>query len=849
MRILEREKYLRRARPGIVSTAIASFLVVGMGTAVLFGVPAFSQETSPASASPLTPGEMVETYCVVCHNEIAAIADLRLDGLDATNPATDAEVWERVIVKLRSGMMPPPGMPRPDATTYHSIASSLEADLDRAWAAAPNPGRASSVHRLNRTGYNNAVRDLLALDVDVKPLLPGDETADGSVDNFADVLTFSRAPRERYLSVARQVTRLATGLPPVTAGIETFEIPLHVVQDDRQSEELPFGSRGGIAIPYMFPVDGEYLIKVRLRRQYQDYVMGMGWPQQLDVRVDGKLLERFTVGGAAKGRPVAASYAGDGEPGFAGDPDWERYMQIDADAALEVRVPIEAGPSTVGVSFVRELWEPEGLPQPLQRGRVLTNDQIYMGYAAVESVQIGGPLQAVKTADQVTVTPSREAIFLCRPQGDSDEEACATEILTTLARRAYRRPVTEGDLEPLLEFFEAGRRDGGSFDTGIQYALERLLVDPDFLLRVYRDPTDLVPGETAFHLSDLEVASRLSFFLWSSIPDERLLSLAERGELTDTVTLEGEVRRMLADPRATETLVDDFAAQWLNLRRVGEVVVDPIRYPKYDESLLQAFKRETELFVGSTIEEDRSVVELLDSDYTFVNERLARHYDIPGIYGSRFRRVTLPNLAQRGGLLGHGALLATTSYPDRTSPVLRGKWLLDNIFGTPAPPPPPGVDTSLQAEEGGAVPATIRERLAQHRENAICATCHTVMDPLGFSLENFDVIGGWRTIDEAGRPVDAGGITASGATVEGLAGLRSLLLVDPEQFPRTVTEKLLAYALGRRLEYHDQPVVRQIVRDAAAADYRWSSLVLGIVKSTPFLMSMPRVAPDYTAAN
>ena len=777
------------------------------------------------------------------------MAGMRLDGLDATNPAADAELWEQVIVKLRSGMMPPPGMPRPDAATYRSIATSLETDLDRAWAAAPNPGRAGSVHRLNRTEYNNAIRDLLALDVDVRPLLPGDETADGSFDNFADVLSISRAHLERYLSVARQVTRLATGLPPAAPGFETFEIPLHIVQDDRQSEDLPFGSRGGIAVPYHFPIDGEYLIKVRLRRQYQDYIMGMGWPQQLDVRVDGRLLERFTVGGDAQGRPAAASYAGDGEPGFAGDPEWERYMQIDADAALEVRVPIEAGPRTVGVSFVRELWEPEGLPQPLQRGRVLTNDQIYMGYAAVASVQIGGPLQELQGADQAAATPSREAIFLCRPQGESDEEACATKILTPLARRAYRRPVTERDLQTLMEFFATGRRDGGSFDTGIQFALERLLVDPDFLLRVYRDPPEHASGDTPFRLSDLEVASRLSFFLWSSIPDERLLGLAERGELTDPATLEQEVRRMLADPRATDTLVNDFAAQWLNLRRVEEVVVDPIRYPNYDESLLQAFKRETELFVGSTIEDDRSVIELLNADYTFVNERLARHYGLPGIYGSRFRRVSLPNLEQRGGLLGNGALLTTTSYPDRTSPVLRGKWLLDNIFGTPAPPPPPDVDTNLEPQDGAAVPATIRERLAQHRENMVCATCHAVMDPLGFALENYDVIGGWRTVDEVGRPVDAAGTTTGGATVEGLTGLRALLLDEPGQFPRTVTEKLMAYALGRRVEYYDQPVVRQIVRDAAADDYRWSSLVLGIVTSPPFLMSTPRESADYAATN
>ena len=499
-------------------------------------------------------------------------------------------------------------------------------------------------------------------------------------------------------------------------------------------------------------------------------------------------------------------------------------------------MPVEAGPRVVGVSFVRELWEPEGLPQPVQRGRVLTNDQIYMDYASVGSVQIGGPYQI---AGSRKGTPSRRVIFVCEPRRGTDERVCASKILSRMARLAYRRPVTNADVETLLEFFSSGRRDGGSFDAGIQFALERVLVDPDFLLRVHRDPPapkQATPGPATYRLRDVEVASRLSFFLWSSIPDERLIDLAERGQLTQPLILKQQVRRMLADPRATDALVDDFAAQWLNLRRVEEVVVDPGRYPNYDESLLQAFKRETNLFVASTLREDRSVVDLLNANYTFVNERLARHYGIPGIYGSRFRRVTLPNPDQRGGLLAQGALLATTSYPDRTSPVLRGKWLLDNIFGLPVPPPPPGVDTNLTETPPGAMPASIRERLAQHRQSRSCARCHGIIDPFGFALENFDVIGGWRTVDESGEPVDASGTTVSGAKVEGLSGLRALLLEQPEQFPRTVTEKLLAYALGRRLEYQDRPAVRKIVRDAAAHDYRWSSIILGIVESPTFLM-------------
>ena len=562
-----------------------------------------------------------------------------------------------------------------------------------------------SVHRLNRAEYNNAVRDLFGFDpvsFNVRPLLPGDETADGSFDNFADALSISTVHLERYLSVARQVTRLATGLPPKSPAIETFEIPLHVMQDDRQSDDLPVGSRGGLAIRYDFPADGEYLIKVRLQRQYQDYIKGMGWPQQLDVRLDSQLLKRFAVGGGAPGRPAASSYAGDGEPGFAGDDSWEKYMQIGGDAGLQLRVPVRAGPHIIGVSFVRELWEPEGLPQPLQRGRVITDDQVYMDYARVGSVQIGGPYAIAARAAKDT--PSRRAIFICQPASPSDpsthrepqgrpeqgrgttgsgssraksrddERACATKILSRLTRLAYRRPVTNDDVGTLLEFFGTARQAEGSFDAGIQFALERMLVDPDFLLRVHRGA------------ADLELASRLSFFLWSSIPDDRLLALAERGQLADPPVLEREVRRMLADPRAADALVNDFAAQWLNLRRVDEVVVDPERYPNYDLSLMQDLRRETELFVDSTIR-DRSIVELLNADYTFVSERLAQHYSIPEFTAAAFVASGCRTPINRADC-SPGALLATTSYPDRTSPVLRGKWLLNNIFGRRSPAPP-----------------------------------------------------------------------------------------------------------------------------------------------------------------
>jgi mono/diheme cytochrome c family protein len=854
-------KMASRGQVAVVRGLIFALLLSGC---VITTIRMWAQAPAPTSATEVAastnPKAFIDTYCITCHNQKLHTAGLALDTLDVTHPGANPEVWEKVVAKLRAGSMPPPKMPRADEATYRVIASTLENELDKAWAAKPNPGRISAVHRLNRMEYNNAIRDLFALDFDVKALLPGDDTADGSFDNFADVLSVSTTHLERYMSVARQVTRLAVGLPPTGPGNDRYEIPLFVMQDDRQSEDLPLGSRGGIAIRKDFPVDGEYLITVKLQRQYQDYLKGMGWPQKLDVRLDGKLLKRFTVGGTAKGRPAAASYAGDGEPNFAGAPEWETYMQLTGDAGLEVRVPVKAGPRVVGVTFVREQWEPEGLPQPLQRGRVIADDQVYMDYANVGAVLIGGPYQAAGPAKD---TPSRRAIFVCQPASSApaEEHGCATKILSRMATMAYRRPATKADVQTLMEFFDNGRHDGGSFDAGIQFALERMLVDPDFLLRIHLNKTARIPvaskqGATfqtaayqaaapqrpaangAYKLSDLELASRLSFFLWSSIPDERLLSLAEKGQLSNPATLEKEVRRMLADPRATDAFVNDFAAQWLNLRRVEEVVVDPDKYPNYDESLLQAFKQETEMFVGSTFREDRPVSDLLDANYTFVNERLARHYGIPNVYGSRFRRVNLPDHTQRGGLLAEGALLATTSYPDRTSPVLRGKWLLNNIFGTPIPPPPPGVDTNIE-QKPGAPPTTIRERLAQHRQSATCNGCHSAIDPLGFALENFDAIGGWRTIDEAGKPVDASGTTAGGADVKGLPGLRALLLNQPEQFPRTVTEKLMAYALGRRLEYYDKPAVRKIVRDAAAQQYRWSSLILGIVESPAFLTWEP----------
>ena len=804
-----------------------------------------SESYLPVAAAPLPATEasarrnpeevraVLDTYCVVCHNETMLTGGLALDALDVEDPSAAADRWEGVIRKLRTGTMPPGGVPRPEQAEYDLVATWLEEEIDRsATSSVAEPGSTNPVHRLNRLEFNNAINDLLGLEEDVRSLLPGDETADGSFDNFSNSLSITTAHMERYMSVARQVTRLATGLPPAAPGIESFDVPLHVVQDQRQSEELPFGSRGGSAFRYDFPADGEYLIKVLLRRQYQDYLMGMGWSQQLDVRLDGELLERFTVGGGATAfRPAAASYAGSGEPGSPGAPEWEEYMQTGGDAHLEVRLNVEAGPHVIGTSFVREQWEPEGLPQPRQRGRVLTNDQIYMDNASVASVQIGGPYEVTGAARD---TPSRREIFVCQPESGTGDEVCAAQILTRMARRAFRRPATEEDASVLMEFFRQGRESGGSFDAGIQLALERIVVDPEFLLRIYRQPGGVEPGEV-YALTDLELASRLSFFLWSSIPDESLLRVAEAGQLTDPVVLEEQVRRMLSDSRAREALVDGFAAQWLNLRLLPEQLADPVLYPDFDDSLLEAFQQETELLVENALLEDQSVVELLSADYTYANERLARFYGIPGIYGSRPRRVALPNPDQRGGLLGHGGLMAVTAYPDRTSPVLRGKWLLDNILGADPAPPPANVDTSL--DQGAEATALgIRERLEQHRVDPLCSSCHTLMDPLGFALENFDVTGAWRDVDREGDPVDNLGTWPSGVELDGVASLRDLLLQYDAQFVQTVTEKLMSYALGRPLEYYDQPTVRQIVRNAEDGGYRWSSIILGIVESPAFLM-------------
>ncbi len=814
-----------------MSRAVSALVAMVVGTT---GASAGQPPASPESVRGL-----LDRYCVSCHNEgrvgaaggAGSVLDaqlratgLALDTVDADRPSDDAERWERVIARLGAGTMPPAGLPRPGRDESRAAADWLAARIDEAAAANPDPGRTGSMHRLNRTEYGNAIRDLLALDVDTAALLPGDETSDTGFDNNAEVLSISTSQLERYLSAARKISRLATGI--MTApDFARFENSVLLTQADRQSEDLPLGSRGGLAATYHFPADGTYIFRIGLTSNWQDYVRGMGRRNLLDLRIDGELVERFAVGGEAPGTPAPHTWS----PAEAGDPEWERYVRESA-AHLEVRAEVEGGPHVVGVSFVRNRWEPEGPRQPLMKGAVLSNDEKYHGNAEVQALTIEGPYEGAMPDD----TPSRRRIFVCRPAAASEEEACARRILSRLARLAYRRPPTDGDVETLLQFFRDGRaKAGGGFDTGIQLALERLLVDPDFLLRVHEDPPGAEPGQ-AYPLPDLELASRLSFFLWSSLPDDELLDAAGRGELTDPAVLRAQVRRMLADPRA-EALVSDFAAQWLHLRNLDEVKAEPAVHPDFDQDLVEAFRQETARFIGSTIDEDRSVLDLLGADYTYVNERLARHYGIPGVYGSRFRRVTLPDLEQRGGLLGHGALLSLTSYPHRTSPVLRGRWLLEAIFGAPPPGPPPDVPALPERGEGGA-PASMRERLELHRRNPACASCHRSIDPPGFMLEHYDAIGRWRTVTETGHAVDASGTLPNGVTASGLAGLRGLLLEEPERFVGTLTERLLAYALGRELRHHDQPTVRAIVRNAAADGHRWSSVILGVVESPAFLM-------------
>jgi hypothetical protein len=827
---------------------------------------------------------------VGCHNtrqKAQGATPIALDELDVTNVPAHAEQWEKVILKLRAGLMPPMGMPRPDRAAIDGLASWLESEIDRAAARNPNPGRTEPLHRLNRAEYQNAVRDLLHLETDVAALLPADDVSSG-FDNIASALTISPTLMDRYLTSAQKIARLALGTPTTVPNVDYFRLADDLRQDDHLPG-MPFGTRGGTRIRYTFPVDGEYVIRVRLARDLNESMPPYADPQQLEVSLDGEQLEVFTLAAAApaagRGRgaapapgaqsrpatatappqPTAAEAAEPADadappapavaaaprepsadasqpprqrPGAAAAPEAVRLtpsvreLRNRADQNWDVRVPVKAGDHEVVVAFLKKTAAVDETPRlPFLRPFPAGNNvpETRMG-AALRSVEISGPHATTGAGD----TPSRRRIFVCRPAGsETSQRSCARTILSTLTRRAYRRPVTDADLQPLLTLYSEGHEQGG-FEAGIERALKRLLVSPEFLYRVEVEPPTAAPT-TAYRITDLELAVRLSFFLWSSIPDDELLNLAVKNQLRAPGVLAGQVKRMMADSRS-DALVQNFAGQWLFLRNVPLTGPTPNDFPDFDDTLRQAFRRETELFFESILREDRSALDLLRADYTFLNERLALHYGVRTIKGSHFRRVTWPSDSVRRGLLGHGSILTLTSYPDRTSPVVRGKWILENVLGTPPPPPLPDVGV-LQTTDGTGKVLSMRERLSRHRANPVCSSCHSMLDPLGLALENFDAVGTWRTRDESSQPIDASAILPDGTKVVGPEGLRQAILARSDRFVATFTEKLLTYAIGRRLEYSDAPAVREILRQAASNDFRLASgIILGVVHSTPFQM-------------
>jgi hypothetical protein len=780
---------------------------------------------------------LLDQYCVICHNQavVNSLATsneglqttqlrnlgLTLDTEDVSDLAANPEVWEKVIKKLRVGVMPPPNYPRPDKVRYDGFRTWLENELDSIAANRANPGRTQAFHRLNQTEYRNSIRDLLDLNIDVSDLIPADAPDQYGFDNNAEVLALSPLSVERYVNAAHKIAELAIGAPPRGASITTYDVPLNLIQDDRLSEDLPFGSRGGTAIEHLFPIDGEYRITLNLQTNYVDFVRGFDDANEVELSLDGEHLQTYAFGGDAPGMPAPYSYAGN----IRGSDDWEEFMMAFADEGFELVLPVKAGPRVIGATFPREMWEAEGVQQPRLFGYQLAVTELPDGNPGIGSVEIEGPL----SIDGSGITPSRQQIFSCEPISADQEPACARQILSSLARRAYRRAVTENDVQGLMEFYKQGQLEGG-FETGIQFALERLLVSPDFLFRIEQDPRNAEP-DSMYPVTDTELASRLSFFLWSSLPDDELLDLVERGELRDPGVLETQVKRMMSDSRSSG-FIENFVGQWLYLRNLDGIYPDPAAFPEFDENLREAFQRETELFIDDQIRSDRSLRELLSADYTYVNERLAEHYGIPKIYGNRYRKVMLEG-AERGGLFGHGSLMMVTSYPNRTSPVLRGKFVLENLLGGPPPEPPPNVPALETSNDGKQL--TMREAMAMHRENPACRVCHAAMDPIGFSLENYDAVGKWRT-QFAGQAIDASGLLPDGNTFDGPDGLRGLLLERPDDFVGTITEKLMRFALGRSLEYYDMPEVRGIVRAAREDDYRWSSVILGVIKSAPFQM-------------
>jgi mono/diheme cytochrome c family protein len=778
-------------------------------------------EQAPAGAAQLAQAGTTEDhallnrYCASCHNEKTKQGNFVLSTLDPANVGADAERWELVVRKLRARSMPPAGRPRPTESAYDKIIGHLETSLDTVAAKNPDPGRTDTFRRLNRTEYRNAIRDLLGLEMDVETLLPSDDSSHG-FDNIS-VGGLSPMLLERYLSAAQKISRLAVGTPVRSAGAETVVLPPDLTQEDHFDGQ-PFGTRAGASVPYTFPADGEYQFELRLTRDRNELIEGLTEPHQVEVSVDGARLQVFTLQPAPRtgqNDNVAPQYV----------------PEQAADAHLNFQTRVTGGPHVVQVAFIKR---PSALVETERQPYLASynSDRTPRTQPALYSVSIAGPFNPSGIGE----TPSRKRIFSCHPAKAGNEPSCAKTILSTLARRAYRRPATAEEVQTLLGFYKQGRADG-SFEHGIEMALRAMLTSPPFLFRIEREPSSAKApeGKTgAYRIDDLDLASRLSFFLWSSIPDDQLLDAAVGGRLKDSKVLEQQVRRMLADKRA-EALVTNFASQWLYLRNLESSKPDSRLFPDFDDNLRQAFRRETEMLFESVVKENRSVIDLLRADYTFLNERLAKHYGIPNVYGSHFRRVELGPNHVRGGLLGQGSIMTVTSYANRTSPVRRGQWILENLLGTPVPPPPVNVPP-LPENEPGAKILTMRERMVQHRANAVCASCHQLMDPVGLATENFDAIGRYRTQSEAGGPIDASGGLPDGSSFDGAIGLRKAVLNRPELFVTTLTEKLMTYALGRGLEYYDAPAVRDITRRAGTDDYRFSSVVLGIVNSTPFRM-------------
>ena len=777
--------------------------------------PAQATQAAATVQTPASDQALIQKYCITCHSARAKTGGLSLEGANPAEAASHADLWEKVAMKLRGGMMPPQGMPRPDPATLEAFAATIEKTIDDRALRSPDPGH-KPVHRLNRTEYGNAVRDLLDLDIDVTGLLPADDESHG-FDNIAGVLRISPSLLEQYLAAARTISSLAVGTETDLVRAD-YRVPPDDGQEDHV-EGLPLGTRGGLLIKHNFPQDAEYEFSIKLLRNIVGYLTGLEFAHQIEISIDGERVFVAQVGGEEDNRAsdLAMSQTAD-----------------KIDERLKKRTFIKAGPRMVGVTFVkRNNAESDEPLQPHERNHDL---QDMNGLPLIDFVSVSGPYNSKGPGD----TPSRRRVFTCRPSKPADDTACGRTILTALAKRAYRRPVTSADLDPILQRFADGRTKG-TFDNGIEQGLRLILANPKFIFRTETSPNAAGPNDrtrpTVAKVTDLELATRLSFFLWSSIPDDQLLDAAAQGRLSRPAVLEQQVRRMLADPRA-RALVDNFASQWLMLRNLKSHIPNPGDFPNFDNELRDGFRTETELFFQSIVREDRSVLDLLNADYTFVNERLARHYGIPNVYGSHFRRVRVQQ-EERRGLLGQGSILTVTSYPNRTSPVLRGKWILENVLGTPPPAPPPNVPT-LSDNEAGQEAKSLRARLEEHRRTPSCASCHRVMDPLGFALENFDGIGEWRVKEEGGK-VDPGGQLADGTKVDGPVALRQALNKHPDMFVRTVTEKLMTYGLGRGLDHADMPLVRAISREAAQNNYKWSALVFGIVKSAPFQMKKAQV--------